>query len=337
MNIIKLKQYAYGNIGLLFWSLFLLIGGAIFISYYAYIAYIPDFDFKSAITLLSAVSATAILSVSVLAISLIMPGVLWSNTLAEDSPLKNHWVDEKNNKSILKIGAWFSFSILFFFTVFGLFYWNWKWAIIFFIFGIVVCLYLFFKILKLRNKVLFEEVFKMLLISSISSLFAFIPIYCIILLSSSNIDASKDHTIFLGVTTAIIIAFINIIATTYSYKSNGLMPHIVLSLSALCFLFLSFGEFPRIPIKIMELYKLGAINTNSIVFKSDACKTLELQGLLINDKSEEKIPKKQCLLKGVKILSRLGESMYLEKDDIRITIKNTEILSWSIKKTSSEK
>ena len=39
MNKDKLKEYFYSNIATIFWSSFLLIGGGIFLAYYAHIEY----------------------------------------------------------------------------------------------------------------------------------------------------------------------------------------------------------------------------------------------------------------------------------------------------------
>lgn len=63
-----------------------------------------------------------------------------------------------------------------------------------------------------------------------------------------------------------------------------------------------------------------------------SCETLKILEVAVSGENN-----KQCSLSGVKILSRLGKEMYLEKDNLKFTINNTEIVSWSVDEASDNK
>ena len=77
----KLKGYFYSNMTIIFWSLFLLFGGAVFLSYYVHIEYMPDFDLKSSITITAAVAVTGLIIIIIMHLCvMVMPGVSWGTT-----------------------------------------------------------------------------------------------------------------------------------------------------------------------------------------------------------------------------------------------------------------
>lgn len=331
MNSEKLKEYIYGSLASIFWSIFLLIGGAIFVSYYANIGYMPDFDFKSSITLLSAASITAILTVLLFIVILILPGAFWSGTWAKSSSLKSNWEDEKGHKVLFKTALWFGVPILFFYGLLTIAVLNWIVAIPYFIIGISLFIYIAHKKSKLNRKPLIEETAKMLFASFSCSILAFLPIFLVFSLSLSSLTTSKGSPAFIGMVVAVFIVFINVLATAKPNKFNGLVYYPGLGVAAFVVVFSSFDIFHRIPERVMEIYKFGSIEAKKIIVKSEACDTLLLLGVL--PKVE---PKKPCSLNDVKILSRLGKDMYLEVNDMKFTIKNSEVLSWSVQEISNK-
>ena len=113
-------------------------------------------------------------------------------------------------------------------------------------------------------------------------------------------------------------------ATMKPKSVHGFMFYSGLGLAAFFMVFASFEIFHRIPERVMEIYKFGAIEDASIVLKEDGCKTVKNYGLI-----KDSWKGGQCFLENAKILSRLGSDMYLEKDDLRITINNSQVMSWS--------
>ncbi|WP_024599740.1 hypothetical protein [Pseudoalteromonas sp. TAE56] len=331
MDSVKFKEYIYGNLASIFWSIFLLIGGAIFVSYYANIGYMPDFDFKSSITLVSAASITAILTVLLFIVILILPGAFWSGTWADSSSLRSNWEDEKGHKELFKTALWFGVPILYFYGLLAIFVVSWMVAIPYFLIGISLFFLVVYKKSTLIRKPLIAETAKMLFASFTSSILAFFPIFIVFSLSLSSLTTSKGSPAFVGIIVAVFIVFINVLATAKPNKINGLVYYPGLGFAAFFVVFSSFEIFHRVPERVMELYKFGSIEAKKIIMKNEACETLLLLGVL--PKVE---PKKQCFLNDVKILSRLGKDMYLEVNDIKFTIKNSEILSWSVQEISNK-
>lgn len=321
----KFKEYIYGNLASIFWSVFLLIGGAIFVSYYANIGYMPDFDFKSSITLLSAASITAIITVLLFVVVLILPGAIWSELWADSTSLKSNWEDESGRKVLFRTALWFGVPILFFYGLLIISFFNWMVAIPYFLIGISLFTLVIYKKSTLVGKRLIEETAKMLFASFACSIFAFLPMFLVFSLSFSSLHTSKGSTVFVGVMVAVFIVFINVLATAKPNRINGLIYYPGLGLAAFLIVFSSFKIFHRVPERVMEIYKFGSIDAERIILKNEACDTLLLLGVI--PKVEHK---KQCYLNDVKILSRLGKDMYLEVNDIKFTIKNSEVLSWSV-------
>ena len=103
----KIEKYLYANIATLFWSSFLLLGGIIFVAYYAHIGYMPDFDLKSSITITAAVAVTGVVSVIVLMITMVLPSIIWVEYWGSTSILKNNWSDKSGNPTFIGIVIWF--------------------------------------------------------------------------------------------------------------------------------------------------------------------------------------------------------------------------------------
>jgi hypothetical protein len=327
----KLKEYIYGNLASIFWSIFLLIGGAIFVSYYANIGYMPDFDFKSSITLLSAASITAILTVFLFIVILILPGAFWSATWADSSCLKNNWEDGNGHKVLFKTALWFGVPILFYYGLLTLTVVNWMVAIPYFLIGILLFSLVVYKKSTLTRIPLIKETAKMLFACFTCSILAFLPIFVVFSLSISNLATSKGSPDFIGGVVAVFIIFVNVLATAKPNRINGLIYYPGLGVVAFFVVFSSFEIFYRVPERVMEIYKFGSIKAKNVIMTNEACDTLHHLGVLTEVES-----KNQCSLSDVKILSRLGKDMYLEANDIKFTIKNSEVLSWSVQEISTK-
>ncbi|MCX5863516.1 MAG: hypothetical protein NTW42_00350 [Deltaproteobacteria bacterium] len=328
----KLKKYFYSNLASLFWSSFLLVGGGIFVAYYAHIGYMPDFDLKSSVTLLSAASITAILTVMFFLIVLILPGMFWANTWADNSSLKTNWENATGDKNLLKTTLWFGGPVLFFYGFFTILYFSLVVTIPYLIIGIFGFSFFVHKKFGLSGKQLAKEIWGYTYSSFACAILAFFPIYLVLTLAVSATSTTKGSPEFVGILIAIFIAFINVLATAKPKALNGAIYYLGLGLATFFVVFASFEIFHRIPERVMEVYKFGAINAKSIVLKPEGCETLQLYGLLTDVKEN-----KQCLLSEVKILSRLGSDMYIMKNDLKFTIRNSEVLSWSVNEASNKK
>ncbi len=331
MDSNKLKEYAYGNLASIFWSTFLLIGGATFVYYYANIGYMPDFDFKSSITLLAAASITAIIIVLLFVITLILPGLFWSNTWANESPIKSKWEGEDGHKILYKTALWFGLPILSIYGFLALFALNWLISIPYLTCVIVISSLIIYKRSTLNKKQSLIETSKMIFSSFVCAILAFIPIFFVLSVSVSNLSASKGSPTLIS---SIVVGFIvltNVLVTAKPKGIKGIIYYPTLGIVAFYVVFSSFEIFYRIPERVMEIYKFGSIDTESIILNNEGCNTVLTLGII-----SKIAPEKQCALINAKILSRLGKDMYLEINNTRFTLKSSEVLSWSVQKSDKK-
>lgn len=332
MDSEKLKEYAYGNMASIFWSGFLLFGGAIFVYYYANIGYMPDFDLKSSVTLLAAASITAIIIVILFIVILILPGFFWANSWANESPIKSNWEGEDGHKTLYKTALWFGLPIISIYGFLVIFTFSWLISIPYFICVTIASYLIIFNRSTLSKKQSLEETLKMIFSSFVCALLAFIPIFFVLSLSVSNVSTSKGSPAFIGSIVAGFIVLTNVLVTAKPKGIKGVIYYPTLGAVAFYVVFSSFEIFYRIPERVMEIYKFGSIDTESIILNNEGCNTVLTLGLI-----SKVTPEKQCILSNAKILSRLGKDMYLEIDHTRFTLRNSEILSWSVKEISKKR
>lgn len=104
LNKDKLLEYFYSNLASVFWSFFLVLGGGVFIAYFARIGYMPDFDLKSSVAITAATAVTSIIVISVLLVMTILPGAFWSgiwSNLGDISKLNKYWTGSSQGKNFL--------------------------------------------------------------------------------------------------------------------------------------------------------------------------------------------------------------------------------------------
>src|SRR5262245_36436202 len=75
------------NTTLLVWLIFLAVGGGLLALYYARIGYIPDIEWSASIVYLAAASAIGGGVGLLLALSVLLPGLIWAESLIVDTKL----------------------------------------------------------------------------------------------------------------------------------------------------------------------------------------------------------------------------------------------------------
>jgi hypothetical protein len=327
----KIKEYIYGNIGTLFWSSYLLIGGGMFVAYYAHIGYMPDFDLKSSVTVLSAAAITAIFTVLLLLLILIIPGAFWGNTWANNSRLKHLWESEDSGKELIGVARWFAAPIGYFYGLLFITFLNWLYVFPYIILGIT---YLWLS-LKSQNQLTLKDLSKelggFLFTTLTSSFLAFLPVFLIVTLIFSTPGTTKGSSLSEGIATGLMVLFVNLLAAVKPRNIKATIYYLGLGSAVLFFLLISFEVMHRIPTRVMEVYKFGNIKSESIILKESACNTIELLGL-----EPPEIKSKQCVLEEALILSRLGTAFYIRKNGLEFTIKSDQIISWSVSNSSNK-
>src|SRR5262249_43927327 len=106
------------NTTLLVWLIFLAIGGGLLALYYARIGYIPDIEWSASLVYLAAASAIGGGVGLVLALSVLLPGLIWAQFLVADPKLSalfcyDETIGEPCVRSIFyKVGVWFGGFVL---------------------------------------------------------------------------------------------------------------------------------------------------------------------------------------------------------------------------------
>ncbi|MGZ5056320.1 MAG: hypothetical protein ACXWAT_15455 [Methylobacter sp.] len=246
--------------------------------------------------------------------------------------MKKYWEDDEGNKELLKTTLYFGAPIIF---CYGLFFIGYQYGVLAMLLyaavGTSFC-YILLSKTGLKGKELWKEFGEVVFTSLFCSMLTLSSLLIVSSLAASTPITSKGDRIFIGLVVVLFIAFANIMAVAKPPKISGFLWYPGLGLITLYVLVSGFGVSYRIPERVMEIYKLGSIHTKLIVFKSDGCETLKIIGVTVSGENN-----KQCSLSGVKILSRLGKEMYLEKDNLKFTINNTEIVSWSVDEVSDDK
>lgn len=92
------------------------------------------------------------------------------------------------------------------------------------------------------------------------------------------------------------------------------------------------GSVNYIPARMMEIYKLGNLEADKVVFDERACKIYAAYDISTRPISEfERI----CSVNNLKILSALGDEWYFEMKDSerRFIVPSEHVLSWVIDKS----
>lgn len=333
----ELQKYFYSNIASVFWSAFLLLGGGVFITYYARIGYMPDFDLKSSVTITAATAVTALVITLILLGMMVLPGSFWGGMwkfLGSSSKLKCFWTVNDSKENFLRLLVWFAtplFSV-YLGVVFYLYTSEWYWLLIPFAVS-----FLFFIYLAIHIEFSFLEIFKEWLFLNVATLVAaflfFLPLSLVVKLSAEELTYIKYWPLLSGALVSLFLVLINIASASNGKDSVHYFKEFVLGASALFMVFFVFGKFDIIPFSVMSIYKFGNVEASELVLKKEGCELYESLGLETSTNGYD-----ICIVKDVLILSRLGKESYLEvekdgKASLRFTMPTSFILSWTIERT----
>ena len=329
----KLLKYFIVNFFKTFWTLFLLIGLATLGFYYIHIEYIPNLDLSSITFILIIISALTIFTIFSFIVIFTLPSLAWS-IWAEDSELKHYWMD-KEGRNHKKTARWFSLTIIYWVLISFITYYSIVVGVGIFIISIS-CAYLILKKnnqRRLTNKRLVFEI-GMYCVFSLASfvstsmlLWAISTIY-----NYTFIDVFNSQALLKLAVVCIVIIFINLIISSLSRSFNNLIIASILGFIGAFFLIVNFDIWERVPQSIVSRLKIGNINTSSIVLRSEGCEALKLSGWKTQPEDNN-----LCVIYNVKILSKLGTEMYLEKGNARLAIDTTQVVTWQLKSTTTTK
>lgn len=331
--LIRITDYIFNNLITTVWSILLSIGGIIMIFYYTSIEYLPLFDIQSFLIVVVSIAFLFLTITSSIIFLNIIPSLCWYEIFSKETQVNQLW-EENSDISLKKIFIWYSIPnlILICFILLlilhSLFIKNIYLLPIFAYILFTAFTYSKINTLNLDIKTFLLEFLKFQIANIASSFMLIFTVYLVFLLALTN-DESKEltNTIFAIVFIGIII-FINTINISISKKVNAkkrILISLTLGFSFLFFLLLSFDKANLIPLKIMEILKVGNFTTDKILVKKEGCKILESYNII-----EENSNKEICSIQSVKILSRIGTETYLELNNQKISIPSEYISSWTI-------
>lgn len=332
----RLKEYFYSNFASVFWSSFLLLGGGIFIIYYARIGYMPDFDLKSSVTITAAAAVTAVVITAILLSMMVLPGAFWGEVwsqLGAKSKIKKYWAECGPEATFFRLLVWFAMPLVSIYI--GLFlYFFIEWFSLFFpvmvFFGLLFYLvrksgFGFWESLKEWGFLFFANV--------VSAILLFLPLSLVYKLS-----VQQDHYLdfpswFAAFLAAIFIVFTNVASAAPQEKASPILKNLILGSVALFVVLWVFGKFDRIPVSVMSIYKFGNIEADELVLSEEGCELF--QSLDINVSITDY---NACIVDDVLILSRLGREAYLEVDQndsevLKLTLASSSIISWVLRES----
>lgn len=333
----KLINYFYSNAASVFWSTILIIGGGVFVVYYALIGYMPDFDLKSSVAIIAAASVTSIIAILVMLITMVLAGSFWGgvwNTLGEKSELKKYWIENSFGKNFFNLIVWFAVPLFaVYLSIFlNIFIEGWYWLATLFFTALCFLLYLYIDFGFWRGV---KEFVFLIVATVISSSLIFTPLYFVLRLSVEEFVNISYFSLFYGFLATIFIILINMVSATPQGNAKPYVKEFVLGLMALLMILSIFGKFDRIPYNVMKIYKFGNIQTSELVLSESGCEVYAALGLETSV-TDYNI----CIAKDVLILSRLGREAYLEvKEDsggeLKFTIPASFIVSWTLGKRNT--
>jgi hypothetical protein len=334
----KIQDYILNNLITTIWSILLSIGGIVMIFYYTSIEYLPLFDIQSFLIVVVSIAFLFLTITSSIIFLNIVPSLSWYELFLKESKV-NRILEKNNDISLKKIFIWYSLpssilTSLILISILNNFFIKYLFLLPLLLYFLYISYcYKHINKLNLDFKNFFSELLKLQIANIVSSFTLIFPIYLIFLLALTNNKSEElTNTIFTIILIGIII-FFNTVNITLSKKINAksrIIISLTLGFSFLFFLLITFNKTTLIPLKIMEILKVGNFTPAETLFKKEGCDILRSYNITL-DKDKDK-DKEICSVQNIKILSRIGTESYLELNNQKISIPSDYITSWKMNK-----
>jgi len=342
-----LFEYVSDNLLSSFWSLMLVIGGSVFITYYAQINYLPSLDVMSSITLIAATSITAIVVCLGGFVLFVIPGVVWKLFFMRGVAIGRKVEISVGDAHKQWIGKMFALPFFAWLCAIGA--WAlWRdmekkgWANVdqILLVGVIlaallaVFLHLYLScngvLRELKCKAPWKRLirrvrihFWMVFSSGLCVYAAIFPI--LIFLKEPDDLASKDGWALMWFLTIIIyITSINVAVIAKPIQNSKIKQGAAISFLIILILGTYSKVLPKIPGRIMASYQLGDIKNVDVVLEAEGCKDLVALSLPLEWSNNSR-----CVLKSVHILSRLGTEYYIDYNSKKFTVRSEHVKNFS--------
>lgn len=304
----------------------LMVGGGVFLFYYAKIGYMPQLELESTLLVFIGLSISFVFVVMILIFCMVMPGIAWGEDWFVNRGVKK--IVNRGDKAHLWTAFYFSFPLIAALSTLFLYYEYGVYAfLIFFVIMGVVTFFFFYQYGGPIKKTIIPY-FGYLASSVMIMALMVIPVLFVLRLMVSQENADSWFAILTGFSSLFMLIFLNSIAAANPGKVNALLLWIVLGAFALLFIFMSLSGLSRIPLGVLNMYKLADTKVD-VALKEESCAALVALGV-ITDVDESNV----CVLEGVYMLSRLGKEYYfrhvLEGGSLEFSIPSEEVVAWSV-------
>jgi hypothetical protein len=326
------------------WNVSLLLGGLIFITYFASIGFMPEIGTTASVTLLSVSALTGAGLLIAMDLSLIAHSYVWIQWTISYEPLKSLWSDKEGKFSHWRAKLWFGLPLIGFLGgVFSLFLVEKEWHTYVFWGGFLISsiVALIVAFVFLRNQ---SQKWQALGLLGISVLVSALTISPMILILNIVIGTAPNLRIDTIGTTPQVIIFISAVGFILAFNaalvgSRGrrrpsILEYIAFTAVSTFFLLIMLQATTYIPKRVMNLYQFGYIPA-SLVLTDVGCMILDSHNIPAS------LHKNTCRVSDVTIYSRLGSTYYVQVNGsdntpVCLTIPSQHVLSWAISKPKKE-
>lgn len=304
----------------------LMVGGGVFLFYYAKIGYMPQLELESALLMFVGLSISFLFVIMTLVFCMVMPGIAWGEDWFINRGVKK--VVSRGDDAHLWTVFYFSFPLIAALSTLFLYYEYGVYAFLLLFAMMSIVTFFFFRHYDGPiNKSIFSY-FGYLASSVIVMVLMIVPVLIVLRLMALQENSDSWLAILAGFSSLFMLIFLNSIAAANPGKVNAFLLWIVLGAFALFFIFLSLSGFSRIPFGVLNMYKLADTKVD-VVLKEEACMALVALDV-ITDVDDSNV----CVLEGAYMLSRLGKEYYfrhaVEGGILEFSIPSEEVVAWSV-------
>jgi len=326
----EMEKLLQGNTTLLVWLVFLALGGGILALYYARINYLPDIEWSSSIVYLAAASFIGGGVGLLLALSVFLPGFIWSEFLVFDPVLARVFShdggEEPCVRAILdKMGVPFGIAVLI--SHFALTTGTFGYSVI----AVALLIIVFFTMrwrfgrLKSRDSQVSCEreewkrrTFKYSFWFTLSVLLSQISMLVIYRLSGTPVGRSF-YILTVTCTTGVLVSN-HVVAVRYHHRPRQA---IAASLVAAALLLFAADRFSPLSEGIMGRYGFGERHKVTLLVTDEGIAIIEKLGL---PRCDPLVPDKLC---GVEILSKIGSEYFLLVSGRKVALPKATVKSYA--------
>jgi hypothetical protein len=327
----NILSHLQSNLTTIIWGVFLAIGGASFLMYFARIGFMPELGLEASIALLVAMTLNVFIYFILLCFYTTVPGVSWSIAARGTTHLKA-MLDADSTKEKDGVSKWlfllFIFPSVLYVTALDLLLWFARlgWSLFF----LLPILYLATVIIT-RKEWTSREKMRFALYLFLSWVYFFVPFFLIYQLAKRPRFLTSGNIFVDTFSLQLLIVFTTICVLRIPKNKNLVLWHIFIGAMSLGIIIIVLGAWATIPAFVMRTFSWGNITDASIVVSHQGCSSLYNIGL--EPACTNSLP---CLDKdstyrfdGIDILSRLGHFYYLrDKRGVKFSLPSSVIMAW---------